>query len=171
MRAKIRNLSGSENRPLTHLVEDDVDGLFEFGEQFFQPGVVLAGEEGREVLYPVEFALCRADDVTVAMLVDIKPVDEQPVPQTFLLVARFAEVEHGFAAVCREELLDDGEDGLSEFLVAGRSAITFGIDAELVGSALYEGVFEHETDSVSQPEICVEIKRILVALCLTHHIR
>ena len=81
-----------------------------------------------------------------------------------------AEVEHGLTTVDLKELLDDGEDGLSEFLVSRRATITFNVDAELVGSALNEGVFEHEADGVSQPEVCVEVKRILVTFCLTHQI-
>lgn len=99
------------------LVEDDGDGLVELCEQFLQPGIVLAGEQGREILYSIEFAFCCSDNVAVTMLINVELMDEQTVAQSLFLIARLAEVKHGLTTVDRKELLDDGEDGLSQLFV------------------------------------------------------
>ena len=152
-------------------VEDDGDGLVELCKQFLQPGIILAGEQCREILHSIELAFCRSNDVLVTILIDVEPMDEQTVAQAFFFISRLAEVEHRLAAIGRKELLNDGEDGLSELLVSRRATVPLDVDAELIGSALNEGVFEHETDSISQPKVCIKIEGILVALCLTHQIR
>ena len=54
----------------------------------------------------------------------------------------------------RKEFLNDSENGLAEFLVSRRATVSFDVDAELVGSALNKGVFEHETDSLYMGHDC-----------------
>ena len=70
------------------------------------------------------------------MLINVEPMDEQTVAQSLFLIARLAEVKHGLTTVDRKELLDDGEDGLSEFLVSRRTPVTFDVDVESRGQIL-----------------------------------